>query len=136
MAELLQGGFTDLRNQNSLALVKHSSDSNLYINFFKYSGIKSMVPNNFSRQISTAGEEETTPQLFLSFPSFLILTISFPVITLFTSVFYIEVSYLVISTCGCFPWPGSYKGQERLYLHDSPSFPRDLYVSLLISSGF
>lgn len=62
-----------------------------------------MVPNNFSRQISTAGEEETTPQLFLSFPSFLILTISFPVITLFTSVFYIEVSYLVISTCGCFP---------------------------------
>lgn len=72
---------------------------------------------------------------FLSFPSFLILTI-FPVITLFTSVFYIEVSHLVISTCGCFPWPGSYKGQERLYLHGSPSFPRDLYVSLLISSGF
>lgn len=71
MAELLQGGFTDLRNQNSLALVKHSSDSNLYINFFKYSGIKSMVPNNFSRQISTAGEEETTPQLFLSFFPFL-----------------------------------------------------------------
>lgn len=71
MAELLHGGFTDLRNQNSLALMKHSFDSNLYITFFNIQAIKSMVPNNFSRQISTAGEEETTPQLFLSFFPFL-----------------------------------------------------------------